>query len=219
MADNNKVAHGKQGQMVLFDVAYQQPTPPAKQSLRPSLQQSSAIKMSASAYRKLFTKETTPINVSFNANNDVFQVQKVDNIQHLLSTGNDDQSSVLSPMINATDYRAEFFSTKDNSSQPSQARAARKDKGIAAVQHYGKSRKPAIARNPVQPGSFMASARGASRAGGPQEDAGPKKRSRTDFAEEGDNGKEGQKTMSVFNNPVFEKNKTAGPGSQACRDQ
>jgi len=37
--------------------------------------------------------------------------------------------------------------------------------------------------------------------------------------EEGDHGKEGQKTMVVFNNPVFEKNEMAGPVSQACRDQ
>jgi len=217
--DSKKIARVNQGQLVLFDVAQQQEAPPAKQSLRPLLQQSSTIKMPASAYRKLFSKETTPINVSFNANNVVFQVQKVDNIQHLLSTGNDDQSSVLSPMFKVADYRAEFDSTKDNSSQPSRARAARKDKGAAAVQHHGKQRKPAIARNPVQPDSFMASARGANRVCGPQEEAGPKKRSRTDFAEEGDNGKEGQKTMFVFNNLVFEKNKTAGPGSQACRDQ
>jgi len=93
----------------------------------------------------------------------------VDNIQQLLPTGNDGQSSVLSPMFNVAKYRAEFVSTKDKASQPSRARAARKDKGAAAVQHHGKPHKPAITRILVQPGSFMASARGASRAGGPQD--------------------------------------------------
>lgn len=87
------------------------------------------------------------------------------------------------------------------------------------MQLHGKPRKPSLARNPVQPDSFMASARGANRAGGPQEDAGPKKRSRTETAEEGNKGKEVQKEMSVFNNPVFEKNETAGPVRQACREQ
>jgi hypothetical protein len=178
--------------------------------LKSLLPQSSAIKMPASAYRKLFSKETAPINVSFNANNVVFQVQKVDNFQHLLP--NDDQASVLSPMFKAADYHAEFVSTRDSSSQPSRARAAKKDKGIAAIQQHGKPRKPAIARNLVQPGSFMASARGASRDGGPQEEAGPKKRSRTEFAEARDDGKEGQKTMTVIDNLIFEKNETVGPG-------
>jgi len=51
----------------------------------------------------------------------------------------------------------------------------------------------------------MASARGASRAGRPQEEFGPKKRSRTEIAEEGDNEKEGQKSMFVFNNQSLKK--------------
>jgi hypothetical protein len=126
---------------------------------------------------------------------------------------------VLSPTFKATDYRAEFVSTKDKAGQPSHVRAARKDKGAAAVQLHGKPRKPILARNPVQPDSFMASARGANRAAGPQDDVGPKKRSRTEAVEEGNNGKEVQKEMSVINNPVFEKNKTAGPARQACREQ
>ncbi|XP_039683467.1 uncharacterized protein [Medicago truncatula] len=42
----------------------------------------------------------------------------------------------------------------------------------------------------------MASARGANRAGGRQEDFGPKKRSRTDIAEEGDRGKEVRKEIN-----------------------
>jgi hypothetical protein len=175
--------------------------------------------MSAQAYRNLFTQETAPINVSFNANNAVFQVQKVDNFQHLLPKNNNDQSSVLSPILNANEYRAEFNATKDSSSQPSRARAIRKDKGVAAIQPYGKMRKPSIARNPIQPGSFMASARGASRAGGPHDEVGPKKRSRTEIVEENVYDKEGQKAMSVVNNPIFEKDETAGPGSQARRGQ
>jgi hypothetical protein len=65
----------------------------------------------------------------------------------------------------------------------------------------------------VQPGSFMTSARG------PQEEAGPKKRSRIEFAEERDVGKEGQKIMLIIDNLIFEKNETAGPGRQARRDQ
>lgn len=155
--------------MVLFDVAQQQMVPPDQQSFNPLLQQSLAInKMSAHAYRKLFTQESAPINVSFKANNVVFQVQKVDKIQHLMSTDNDGQSPVLSPMFNVAECRADFVSTKDNNSQPSRARAAIKDKVVAAVQNHGKPRKQALAHNPVQPGSFMASACGASRAGGPQ---------------------------------------------------
>lgn len=62
----------------------------------------------------------------------------------------------------------------------------------------------------------MASAHGASRAGGPQEENMPKKRFRTEFDEEGDQGKEVHKVVYAFNNPVFVKNETAGPSNQSC---
>jgi len=88
----------------------------------------------------------------------------------------------------------------------SRARNARKEKVVASVQHHGNPRKQALARNPVQPGSFMVSAR-------------ENNVCDHEIAEEGDHEKEGQKTMYVFNNPVFEKNETSGPGSKACRDQ
>lgn len=213
------LAHENQGDVVVFKAANHQMAPHAQQTFMESTQQSVALKkMSAHAYRKLFAQEPAPINVSFNANNAVFQVQKVDKIQHLMPRDTNDQATVISPMVNAADYRATFVSTKDNSSQLNRARGARKDKAPAAVQHHAKTRKPVVARNLVQPGSFMASARGASRAGIHQEEAGPKKRSRTEIVEEGGNDKEGQKTMSVVNNPIFE-DKTAGPGNQACRGQ
>jgi hypothetical protein len=220
LGDSQQTNHGKQGQLVLFSDSQQQVVPPANQSFQPLLQQSSTVKkMSAQAYRNLFAQETTPINVSFKANNVVFQVQKVDKVQQLLPTGHDGQSSMVSPTFNATNYHAALVSTKDKSAQPSRARAGRKDKAVAAVQNHGKPHSQVVRRNPVQPDSFMASARGANRAGGPQEDVGPKKRSRTEAAEEEDHGKEVQKDMSVFNNPVFEKNETAGPARQACREQ
>jgi len=112
LGDSQQTKNGKQGQVVLFNAGQQQVVPPANQSFQPLLQQSSAIKkMSVHAYRKLFAQETTPINVSFKDNNDVFQVQKV-----VLSTGHDGQSSVLSPTFNATDYRTEFVSIKDKTS-------------------------------------------------------------------------------------------------------
>lgn len=215
--DSQASAHATQGQLVLADFVQQHAGPATNHSLRPLLQQSSAIKMTSSAYRKFFSNEGAPINVSLNNNKAVFQVQKVGSIQHLLP--NDDQT-VLSPMLNNTEFRAEFVSTKDSSSQPCRARASRKDKGILAVQHHGKPCRPTIACSPVQPRSFMASARGA-RAGEPQTEVGPKKRSRMDFAEKSDKDREGKKAMSVCNNPDFEKNdQTAGPGDgQACRKQ
>ena len=146
--------------------------------------------------------------------------QTVDNVLQLGSTAIDEQSSVLPPVFTALDYRAEFASNKSNSSQPSRARTARKDKAVAIPQSHGKPRKPALARAPVQPGSFMAAARGASRENGPQDEAGPKKRSRTEIADENVQDKEGHKAMTVFNNPVFDKKEeTTGPGHQACRDQ
>jgi len=158
--------------------------------------------------------------VSFKANHAVFQGQTVDNVLQLGPTAIDEQSSVLPPVFTALDYRAEFASNKSNSSQPSRARTARKDKAVAIPQSHGKPRKPALARAPVQPGSFMAAARGASRENGPQDEAGPKKRSRTEIADENVQDKEGHKAMTVFNNPVFDKKEeTTGPGHQACRDQ
>jgi hypothetical protein len=121
LEDSQQTKLGQQGQVVLFNASQQQVVPPANQSLQPLLQQSSAVKkMSAQVYRKLFAQDSAPINVSFKANNTVFQVQKVDKIQHLL-TGHNAQSSVLSPTFNAADYSAEFVSTKDKASQPSRA--------------------------------------------------------------------------------------------------
>jgi hypothetical protein len=76
-ADSMTSAQKKQGQMVLFDGAHQPADPHVKQSLRPLLQQLSAIKMSASAYRKLFSRETTPINISFNAKMLFFTFKKL----------------------------------------------------------------------------------------------------------------------------------------------
>jgi hypothetical protein len=154
-----------------------------------------------------------PINAIFNNNNAVRKVQKVDQFQNLMPIGHDEQS-VLSPVIKAGGDRATFDSAKDKSCLPSRAKPPRKDKAAAAVQSYGKPRRQAVVRSPVQPDSFMASARGASRAGGPQDENGPKKRSRTEIADEGDQGKVVLQAGSVFNNPVFEKNETAGPGSQ-----
>jgi len=88
-----------------------------QQLFKQSFQQSLPVnKMSAHNYRKLFTQKSAPINVSVKANNVVFQVQKVDKIQHLMSTGNDGQSSVLSPMFNVVDFRVAFVSTKDKNS-------------------------------------------------------------------------------------------------------
>lgn len=91
-------------------------------------------------------------------------------------------------------------------------------KAPATSQHQAKLRKPIVARNPVQPGSFMASARGASRVGTHQEEAGPKKRSRTDTTDDDHNDREGQQPMSGVNNPNHV-DKTAEPGKQACRGQ
>jgi hypothetical protein len=77
----------------------------------------------------------------------------------------------------------------------------------------------------------MASARGANRTGGQQEELkeGPKKRPRTDIAKEGDQGKEDMQVerarnnndvIVLRNNPVFEGNDiSAGPGHQACREK
>jgi len=66
--------------------------------------------------------------------------------------------------------------------------------------------------------------------GGPQEDNGPKKRSRTAFNDEDDKGKEVQIELSRVvqfqkkclwtNNPIYyDNNVTAGPGNQACREK
>lgn len=86
---------------------------------------------------------------------------------------------------------------------PSRAKTARKDKATSAVQVHGKLRKPTLMHSLVQSGSFMANARRARRTGGPQEENRSRKRFRTEFAEEGDQGKEGQKVVYAFNNPVF----------------
>jgi len=88
-------------------------------------------------------------------------------------------------------YRAAFDSTRDKSCQPSRAKPPRRDKDAATVQSHGKPRRQALVRSPVQPCSFMASARGASRASGSQEENGPTERSKTVIAEEGDQGEEG----------------------------
>ena len=218
---NQQPVHANQGLLTLSGAGQQHMVPFVQQSSQQSIQHSlAAKKMSAHAYRKLFTNDSVPINVSFKTNNAAFQGQKVDNILQIGPTAIDEQSTVLSPVFNAIDYRAEFASNKDNSSQPSRARTARKDKVVAVSQSHGKPRKPALARVPAQPGSFMAAARGASRVNGPQDEAGPKKRSRTEKAEETVQEKERHKAMTVVNNPVFEKKEeTAGPGNQACRDQ
>jgi len=179
------------------------------------------LTMTGPSFRKLFGNNFAPINVAFKGNNDVIQVQKVDQIQNLTSKDNNWQSSVLSDVFNVVDYRVVFDSTKEKSTQPSRVKPTRRDKAVAIIQVHGKHNKPALVRSPVVPGSFLASARGASRAHGPQEENGPKKRSRTEFVEEGDQGKEVQKVVSVFNNLVFflKKNEATGPGHQACRDQ
>lgn len=216
---HKSAGHGKQGNLVLYNETQQQVGPHVQHNSMESTQQSLAFKkLSAQTYRKLFAQETAPINVSFNANNAVFQVQKVDTIQQLTSKKYDDQTTVLFPLITAADYRTTFTSTKDSSSQLTRARAARKEKAPATIQHHAKLRKPIVARNPVQPGSFLASTRGASRVGAHQEEAGPKKRSRTGTAEDDHNDREGQQPMSGVNNPNHE-DKTAGPGNQACLGQ
>lgn len=180
--NSQQTNQGQHNQVVIFNTSKQQVEPSASQTVQPLLQQSSAIKkMSAQVYRQLFAKETTPFNVSFKNNNSDFQVQRVDKAQQLMTAG---QSSAMVPTFKATEYRAEFAATKDMASQASRGRATRKEKGVAIVQSHGKPRKSIIARSIVQPDSFMASARGANRVGGPQEDVGPKKRSRTEMAKE-----------------------------------
>lgn len=217
--DSRQTRHATQGQLVLCNTFQQQVVPQGQKTAQQSL--NIQYKMTGTDYRRLFTKESAqlPINAAFSANNCVIQVQKVDQLQTLMNKGNKDQSSALSPIFTANDYRP-AFSTKDKNCQPSRAKPDRKNKAATAVQVHGKPRKPPLVRNPVQPGSFMAAARGASRASGPVEENGPKKRSRTDFAEEEEQRKEGQKAVDGFNNPLFENNKeSAGPGHQACRDQ
>jgi len=218
---NQQQAHANQGLLALSGAGQQQVVPYGQQSSQQSFQHSLAVeKMSAHAYRKLFSTDPAPINVSLKTNNDAFQGQMVDNMLQIRPTTNIQQSSILSPVFNAVDNRAELASNKDNSSQLSRARSARKDKAVAVSQSHGKPRKPAVVRMPAQPGSFMAAARGASKVIGPHDEVGSKKRSRTENTEENVHEKEGHKAMTVVNNPVFEKKEeTAGPGHQACRDQ
>jgi hypothetical protein len=201
---------GKQGQLAPFDSSNQQVVPIAQQS---SQQLMFNHKMTSAEYRKLFDKNAVPINVVFKSNHTVIKVQKVDQFQNLLSNGNEEQS-IVSPTFKAARTGAASGSARDKNCLPSRAKPPRRDKAVVVSQALGKARKPAVGRSPIQPGSFMASARGFSRAGGSPNDNGPKKRSRTDTAEEGDHGKEGQQAGAVYNNPDFE-DKTAGPGSQA----
>lgn len=74
-----------------------------------------------------------PINVAFEANNVVVHVKKVDQIQNLMSKGNDGQSSVLSPVFNVVDYHVAF----DKNTQPSRPKPSKRDKVAAAVQVHG----------------------------------------------------------------------------------
>lgn len=113
---------------------------------------------------------------------------------------------------NALEFRAAF--NKEKHAQPSRAKSGRKLKAVA-------QRQPAVVRSPIQPDSFMASARGLP--SGPSKM--PQKRSRIEEQQEVEDmqalqARKNNDVVVVRNNPVFESNdESAGPGHQACREK
>lgn len=200
--DRRQTRHAQQGQVFLYDNSHQLGVPQGHQLMQQSLGNQ---KLTGPDFRKLFTKDSAPINVAFKRNNFVIQLHKVYKIQTLMSKSKNVQSSSLSSIFNVVAYRAAFDSTKEKSSPPSRAKPPRKDIVAATVKAHGKPHKPLLMRNPMQPDSVMASVRRGIRACGLQQEIGPKKRSGTQFADEGDQGKEVKKVVAIFNNPMFEK--------------